>query len=272
LRVLFRIQQIFHSLPVCFLHRQYLLKHFGEKETNPKTVCGGTCDFCCNPDKVTSAIEQANRAIASSSFRVSKGSPGGWDGQWAGPHDDDGEDFGDDGGFDARHVACGLSITGGNASDDFSSLKSPSKRPASAVLAKFEVSTFCLQGLFPYFSLFVVLTLDVFFPQAIECRHQKNGFVHFKKKEAASTRDIVKVPDHLKQIAASSAANRTIAPKAPPPKEKTSSELCAEAERLRKELEELKADKEDTKGDAKGAARPPPPPPPISFQKKKRRG
>lgn len=143
--------------------RQYLLKHFGEKETNPKTVCDGTCDFCCNPKKVTSAIEQANSAASSSAFRASKSnSPGAWDGQWAGPHDkdEDGEAYEDDGGFDSRRFGGGLSITG-NGSDDFSSLKDTPKVKASAVLAKYEVGNRSSRMVCGYYWCFrVCLTLS----------------------------------------------------------------------------------------------------------------
>ena len=38
--------------------RSYLLQHFGEK-SDPKTVCGQTCDWCSNPQSVQRSMEAA---------------------------------------------------------------------------------------------------------------------------------------------------------------------------------------------------------------------
>ena len=90
--------------------RQYLLKFFGEKETDPKIVCQKSCDFCQNPSKVAKAIEAAS-CVNDFTFHTSAEQQ--WDGQWSNPHGD--EDFDDDG-FDDDKVQVaksqGLSLMG----------------------------------------------------------------------------------------------------------------------------------------------------------------
>jgi len=54
--------------------REYLLRHFGEKETHPKKVCAGTCDFCNNPSKVKDNISRAMGSM-NSVFKVASGAP-----------------------------------------------------------------------------------------------------------------------------------------------------------------------------------------------------
>lgn len=236
--------------------RRYLLNHFGEKgEANQPSGCD-TCDYCRHPTKVSQAIEQAH--ASASAFHISKQSSPKWNGQWDRPHGDEEDELSDDDdhdddGFDAQNYnnsAGGLSITG-DTSNELSSSKQPSKRGgASAIFAKYE---------------------------ALEHQqNQKNGFVHFKKKDA-STRDSPKVPEHLlKQLSASTATGKHTESKAQ--KEKTSADFAAEAARLQKEVEVLRAggQEQDKRNGLKESSvvaahrkAPPPPPPPISFQKRK---
>lgn len=95
--------------PQC--RRQFVLQHFGEKETDPKTVCMKSCDFCDNPGRIEQAIQAADsmRAITRQKEEAKKRSKEQkWDGQWSAPH-------GDDGFFDGANEAWevdGLGITG----------------------------------------------------------------------------------------------------------------------------------------------------------------
>jgi RecQ family ATP-dependent DNA helicase len=93
--------------------RQFLLRFFGEKEaeTDPKTVCQESCDYCVNPDKVTRAIEAAGCA---NDFTYHTRPPAKTtNGQWAaGPHGDDDDNDGDDN-VDFSWYSNGLKITGG---------------------------------------------------------------------------------------------------------------------------------------------------------------
>jgi len=121
--------------------RQYLLKHFGEKRHDPASVCSKTCDYCRDPDLVRKAIGQAETAVSTSTFHVSKSRSPAWDGQWDRPHGEDEvceDDDGDE--FDVRHDASGLSITGAG-SGDLSPVRQARKLSASAVLAKYEVGS-----------------------------------------------------------------------------------------------------------------------------------
>jgi len=97
--------------------RQYLLKFFGEKYTDPKTVCRKSCDFCQNPSKVTKAIEAASCA---NDFTFHSSVEQQWDGQWSNPHGD--EDIDDDN-FDDEKVQLaksqGLSLTGEDSESSF---------------------------------------------------------------------------------------------------------------------------------------------------------
>jgi len=57
----------------CGCRRAYLLKFFGEKVG--KGICGKTCDFCKNPDKVESEIRAALSAGGYSHTTTSKKPP-----------------------------------------------------------------------------------------------------------------------------------------------------------------------------------------------------
>jgi len=120
--------------------RQFLLKHFGEKETHPAKVCNRTCDFCRNPERVRKFIGHA-QAATSSFFISNKPTSPVQDGQWDKPHGDEDEDDDADDAFDARHRGSNnLTITGNDA--DFLSLKDPAPgikdRKASDILDKYE--------------------------------------------------------------------------------------------------------------------------------------
>lgn len=105
----------FCTTPHC--RRQYVLKHFGEKETDPQTVCQKSCDFCCNPERIEQAIQSA-MAVRTMSFQKKQASKtkkqAKWDGQWDNPHGDD--DYGDEA-YDEWNVD-GLRITSSAAGED----------------------------------------------------------------------------------------------------------------------------------------------------------
>lgn len=123
--------------------RQYLLKHFGEQNSDPLSVCGGTCDFCKNPEQVERAIEQASTRN-DFTYHTAKPKSSSWNGQHEKPVDDD-ESLRDDE-FDCSWRNCDLRITGEAPSDDPFTNESAKKPPgdpftkASATLAKYEVS------------------------------------------------------------------------------------------------------------------------------------
>lgn len=127
--------------PCC--RRHYLLKFFGEADTDPKTVCQRSCDFCRNPEKVTRIIEAAS-CVNDFSFHTAAADKKEWDGQWAAPPGDDSE--GDDDNMDKATYSksTGLSLLG-EAVDDFAA-PMPSQSSgkhgftkASDILAKYEV-------------------------------------------------------------------------------------------------------------------------------------
>ena len=156
--------------------RQYLLKFFGEKETDPKAVCQKSCDFCRNPEKVTRAIEASSCV---NDFVFQKAAAKEWDGQWSAPHGDgDAEDDDDD---DMDKVGLsksnGLSLMGEDVAD-FGAPSSYSQNgtggfsKASDILAKYEVRsggfptlTFCL-GDETFHRLILVLSVH---------RHRRSG-------------------------------------------------------------------------------------------------
>jgi superfamily II DNA helicase RecQ len=125
--------------------RQFLLKFFGEPNTDPSTVCRKSCDYCRNPDKVTKAIEAASCA---NDFKYHTAAEKVWDGQWSEPHGES-QDVTDDGADKARLLKSkGLSLMGEDIGMvDFEPAAAAAKKPAgfgfakaSDVLAKYEVS------------------------------------------------------------------------------------------------------------------------------------
>ena len=137
----------FCTTPGC--RRQYVLKHFGEKETDPKKVCMKTCDFCSNPERVEKAIQSsvASRAILFQKKQATKTKKAAkWDGQWDRPHDDDGvyNDWGDE-----EWNVDGLGITSSSTGDDGGAVASGGGfRTAKSMvdwerLEKLEVRKYC---------------------------------------------------------------------------------------------------------------------------------
>ena len=129
--------------PAC--RRQYLLRFFGEQNTNPKMVCQKSCDFCRNPDKVTKMIEAASCA---NDFSFHTTTEKQWDGQWNAPHGDDDFNDDDDCVLDKIHQSKsqGLSLMGEDVDGpSFGSSLSGNRSgkagftKASDVLAKYEV-------------------------------------------------------------------------------------------------------------------------------------
>lgn len=251
-RALGALQKMVHYAiePQC--RRQYLLKHFGEKHTDPVTVCRKSCDYCHNPEKVKQTIGQAQSA-STFGFRT-KATDDVWDGQWDKPH---GDDDADDVHADCRQEVDDLSVTE-CIGDDFSSpidgLMSAKSKDPIAVLAKYE---------------------------AIEFQsNQTNGFVHFRKRglppdPRGGSRDTVKVPEHFRQSLAS--ATTSFASKTRTDERRTSSDYVAEAARLQADLVKLKAEKERSSllanrhSERDDSPPPPPPPPPLSFGTYKKR-
>jgi RecQ family ATP-dependent DNA helicase len=132
--------------------RQYLLRFFGENEedTNPKTICQESCDYCVNPDKVTRAIEAASCA---NDFTYHTRPAKATNGQWAntGPPEDDKDNVNDD--FCNWDDSHGLRITGGIDDEDdeaLSALPENDSKPsavgfkkASAILERYQVRLNC---------------------------------------------------------------------------------------------------------------------------------
>ena len=126
--------------------RQYLLRFFGEQNTDPKTVCQKSCDFCRNPEKVTKAIEAAS-CVNDFSFNTAREKE--WDGQWSKPH---GEDDIEDDDFDKSLISKSneISLMGedvGQFSGGVAASRSQSNgrigfAKASDILATFEVSLY----------------------------------------------------------------------------------------------------------------------------------
>lgn len=87
------LEQVVEYCMTPHCRRQYVLKHFGEKETDPKTVCQKCCDYCSNPSRVEQAIQssEAMRVITFQKKEEAKKKKKAkqWDGQWDKPHGDD---------------------------------------------------------------------------------------------------------------------------------------------------------------------------------------
>jgi RecQ zinc-binding len=119
--------------------RQRLLKHFGERSTDPAVVCQKTCDYCCNPTKVNNMAQVAH--VSYKPFPLN-GSRNDWNGQWDQPHGESECDGGDD--YTSLHTAGGLKLVG--APDDFDdgelvdTGRRSSKASTDHVLSHLEVS------------------------------------------------------------------------------------------------------------------------------------
>jgi hypothetical protein len=250
--------------------RQFLLKFFGEPNTDPSTVCRKSCDYCRNPDKVTKAIEAASCAT---DFGFHTAAEKQWDGQWNGPHD---KDLLDDGVDKARLLKSnGLSLMGEDVGGaDFESwafAKKPSSvgfEKASDVLAKYEVSAHHISesvasDVFGWSNS--DLAVDF---QAMEKGNsiKRGGSTRMQSKESISTA----IPEHLRKAAPDPMVHYE-------QKESTqsSASLAADAARLRADLERIRASKaaiSSSSGTSSAGMRgPPPPPPAVVFSKKRRK-
>jgi superfamily II DNA helicase RecQ len=130
------------TMPTC--RRQFLLRFFGERNTDPKSVCQKTCDFCQNPEKVRKSVEAAS-CVNDFSYEVAPDKE--WDGQWDKPHGDADEDSDNEMELQSRRSQ-GLSLFGDEAGDSASQealqVKPAAKigfTKASDILAKYEVSS-----------------------------------------------------------------------------------------------------------------------------------
>lgn len=230
--------------PAC--RRQYLLNFFGESNSDPRSVCMKSCDYCQNPEKVTKTIEAAS-CVNDFSFQTKAEKE--WDGQWAAPHGDDDEGLDDDG-IDRSWLlqSNGLSLTGEdvdnvlpNATYHGIGQKAAVKMgfsKASDVLAKYEAR------------------------EQLDAKKQSKP----QRKETSPI-----IPDHLRNALENAvASNPRIAKKETA---RSSADLEAEAARLKAELEKMKALREShtLSGDPGKKRDGPPPPPALIFSTKKRR-
>jgi RecQ family ATP-dependent DNA helicase len=209
--------------PTANCRRIHLLKHFGEVSAYK---CDKTCDFCSNPDAVQKKIAQADTAYPTQT-KLGSMTP---------KHDfttDDvfgmsGIKFDVDEDNDFRFGANFTTDTGlginGRADDHYAFREdaAPSKKTAALL---FESAS---------------LTLAKY--EAIENQQNREtaaGFVHFRKKEAATSS--TRIPEHL--IANVRGKSVFDKPKTPAQivNEKSSEELAAEADRLRLQVQLLKA-------------------------------
>ena len=87
------LQKVVEYCVTAHCRRKFVLKHFGEKETDPKTVCQKSCDYCSNPRRIEQAIQSADsmRSITLQKKDAAKNrsKANEWDGQWSAPHGDD---------------------------------------------------------------------------------------------------------------------------------------------------------------------------------------
>lgn len=131
--------------------RQYLLKFFGEPNTDPKLVCRKSCDYCRNPEKVTKTIEAAS-CVNDFSFHTRAEKE--WDGQWSAPHGENEDDL-DNAGIDKSWLSksSGLSLMGEDVEETASRASGNSLKRASGMLgfskasdmlSKYEVSQECI--------------------------------------------------------------------------------------------------------------------------------
>jgi RecQ zinc-binding len=144
--------------------RQYILKHFGEADTDPETICQKSCDYCIDPQRIEQAVRASDsmRAITKQKEMAKKTkSANTWNGQWDKPHGDDYDNF-----FEGRAEDWdveGLGITSlANAKPEFVGSKSfVSAKTLKSKLDLLEVSR-C--GHYDYYSeASFVLILDAHF-------------------------------------------------------------------------------------------------------------
>ena len=124
--------------------RQFLLKHFGE-DSDPKSLCKRTCDYCKNPTKVERDIQSSKvsrdvaRMFQRSGQRRSKQDE--WDGQWTKPHGERDEFDGSDGDENLDDCQLGIRRSGGELKPAASTRPKGSVQgfvSASSVLKKYE--------------------------------------------------------------------------------------------------------------------------------------
>jgi RecQ family ATP-dependent DNA helicase len=236
--------------PTC--RRKFLLMHFGELNVK----CDKTCDYCVDPEGVEKSIGQAATSQKQGTFgaRLS-------DTVWKGELDADFADAEFDN-FEWPLKAGDLNITcaddDGEDLDTSTDLRKISAADgfvaASATFAKYEAM------------------------EKKENKLQNSGFVNFRHKVDAGANyggcvssNITRVSEHL--VAEFASAKSAFIPTRMDSKvPSNSSEIGKEAEKLRQELSQIRADQAATAMSAKTSSRTaPPPPPPISFESKKRR-
>ena len=269
------LQQVVDYCMTAQCRRQYVLRHFGEKETDPKTVCQGSCDFCSNPERIEKAINasDAMRAVAFQQKQAAKKKESGkaWDGQWDRPHGDDNFFEGRDEDWEVE----GLGITSSVSTKTRNVVMSTSFVSAKSLtladkLDSLEVS----QRVADSFALFAgVMFSDYYrfcFCQAMEQESENNGFVRFKSVSNNNRRERDPYPEHMRAKLEKIPLTANVAKK---PQERSSSEIAASADKMRAELAELKAKTQalKSKGTKTSAARPPPPPPTFKQTSKRRK-
>lgn len=224
--------------PAGSCRRAHLLLHFGAES---QSKCQKTCDYCSDPEGVKKKIAQANTSYQTQTiYSLSASHSKAWEGEFDHPFEN--EDIDEDSNFDGNNsTSIGLGITSCDdelldSVDDPLAKRSKSKN-ISELLEKYE---------------------------AIETRHEKKskatggGFVHFRKKEAASAP--ARIPEHI-LAGFRSRQVRSETPAVVQHVEKSSDELAVEADRLRKEIDLLRTRQ------SQAPTRSPPPPPPLTFTK-----
>ena len=238
------LQQVVDYCMTARCRREYVLKHYGEKETDPKRICQGSCDFCSNPEKVEKAINasDAMRAVGFQRKQASKKktSAKAWDGQWSKPHGDG--DF-----YEGRHEDWeveGLGITSSR----------PSKLNGGG--------RFKAEGFVTAKSMTLAEKLSSL--EAKEEENENNGFVKFKSVSNNSRKARDPFPEHMRAKLEKIPLTANVAQK---PQQRSSSEIAASADKMRAELAALKAKTQalKDKGTIPTSSAPPPPPPPPSF-------
>jgi len=205
------------TTPHC--RRQFVLKHFGEVVTDPKTVCQKSCDFCCNPDRVERALTASDSyramAIQKKQNAKFKSNAKKWDGQWNRPHGDeenfegnakDWEDFEVEGlgitaAASARQATCNGFVSAGSLASKLKRLEAMEENEGTAATS---------------------------------------GFVRFKaaSKSTRTERDLY--PEHFR----AKLEKIPLPSSKPKPKELTSSESAANVDSLRSKLAEIQSAKE----------------------------
>lgn len=124
--------------------RAYLLQHFGEK-SDPKTVCGQTCDWCSNPQSVKRSMQAAAGSSYQPRTTLSSEVYTGAKRKGKGFFSDDEEDE-----FEEDLTLGDLGINHYTQENDISHDKKPNGnfQKASSILSKYEVRLLILFGLF----------------------------------------------------------------------------------------------------------------------------